>query len=101
MSGPVSAHGAGVRISLKVIPRSPRNAISGIRDGRLLLRVTAPPVDSAANDAVLRLLADELKVPGRAVKLVAGETSRHKTVEVSGITAKVVQDRLSLWSDAD
>jgi uncharacterized protein YggU (UPF0235/DUF167 family) len=53
----VTAVPGGVRIALKVIPRSPHTAIAGIRDGRLLLRVTAPPVESAANDAVVAAIA--------------------------------------------
>jgi uncharacterized protein (TIGR00251 family) len=76
----------GVRIEVRVLPRSSRNQIDGVRDGRLLVRVTAPPVDSAANDAVMRLLADTFDCPGRSVRIVAGHTARNKSVEISGIT---------------
>lgn len=79
---------AGVRIDLRVIPRSPRTQFDGIRDGRLVLRVTAPPVDRAANDAVVAAIADALDVPKRAVRLLSGETSRNKTVEVDGVTVE-------------
>ena len=57
-----------------------------MRDGRLIVRVTAPPVDSAANDAVVALLAARFGVPKRAVRIVSGERARNKTVEVEGIS---------------
>jgi uncharacterized protein len=77
---------AGVRVEVRVIPRAPRNEISGIRDGRLLVRVTAPPVDAAANTAVAALLAEALGCPRRDVRIVSGQRSRNKTVEIAGAT---------------
>ena len=77
---------AGVRVEVRVIPRAPRNEIGGIRDGRLLVRVTAPPVDAAANTAVAALLAHTLGRPGRDVRIVSGQRSRNKTVEIAGVT---------------
>ena len=71
-----------VRIELRVIPRSPRNAIDGTRDGRLVVRVTAPPVDRAANDAVIEVLAHAYGVAKRRVRIVSGARSRNKTVEI-------------------
>ena len=83
--------GQGVRIALKVLPRSAREGIAGIRDGRLVVRVTAPPVDGAANDAVVAMLAKRLNVPRKDVRVVSGQTSRQKTVEISGQRAGVVR----------
>lgn len=57
----------------------------------LKVRLTAPPVDSAANDALIRLLADALGVPTRDVRIVAGATSRDKVVEVAGVSASDVK----------
>lgn len=57
----------------------------------LKARLTAPPVDSAANDALIRLLADALGVPTRDVRIVAGATSRDKVVEVAGVSASDVK----------
>ena len=85
---------SGVRIDLRVIPRSPRTEIDGVRDGRLLLRVTAPPVDDAANDAVVETLARVLDVPKRSIRIVKGTTARNKTVEVAGMTGAAVLARL-------
>jgi uncharacterized protein (TIGR00251 family) len=75
----------GIRVELRVIPRAPRNVIAGERDGRILIRVTAPPVDRAANDAVIALLAEVLHVPKRAIRIVAGETARNKSIEIDGV----------------
>jgi uncharacterized protein (TIGR00251 family) len=93
-SGPVRATALGARIDVRVIPRSPRTGVEGVRDGRLLVRVTAPPVDSAANEAVVAVLADVLGVAKRSVRLVAGATGRNKTIEVNGVAAADVRTRL-------
>jgi uncharacterized protein YggU (UPF0235/DUF167 family) len=64
-----------------------------VTDGELRVRVAAPPVDGAANQALLRLLADELGVPRRATTLLAGETSRRKRITVAGISAEELRIR--------
>jgi uncharacterized protein (TIGR00251 family) len=61
----------------------------------LKVRLQAPPVDGAANDALVTFLADELGVPRRGVRIVAGSTSRSKTVEVDGIAATAVDQLLA------
>jgi uncharacterized protein len=73
------------RLALRVQPRSRRNEIVGERAGALLVRVTAPPVDGKANEAVRRLVAKRLGVPAGRVAVVRGESSRDKLVEVDGI----------------
>jgi len=82
------------RLAVKVVPRSKRAAIDGLRDGRLIVRVTAPPVDGAANDAVIETLASALRLPRRALRIVSGETSRHKTIEITSIDAAEISARL-------
>jgi uncharacterized protein (TIGR00251 family) len=74
-------------IAVRVIPRSKRDEISGERDGRLLIRLTAPPVEGAANAALYRLVARRAGVPARRVSIVRGQTSRDKVVRVEGIAA--------------
>jgi uncharacterized protein (TIGR00251 family) len=90
----ISTTPTGVRIDLRVIPRSPRTKIDGVRDGRLLVRVTAPPVDDAANDAVVDALSRMLDVPKRSIRIVNGASARNKTVEVAGMNGAAVLARL-------
>ena len=91
----ISSRGATVRIDLRVTPRASKNAIDGVRDGRLAVKVTAPPVDAAANDAVVALLADVLEIPKRQIVIVIGATGRSKTVAVSGLAEADLRARLS------
>jgi uncharacterized protein (TIGR00251 family) len=85
--GPIRQIASGIRIDLTVFPRSPRNQIDGIRDGRLVVRVTAPPVDGAANEAIIKLFVRRLGVPRSAITLRSGLSSRRKTLEISGALA--------------
>ena len=72
-------------LRVRVQPRARRNEIAGERDGRLMVRVTAPPVDGRANDAVRKLLAKRLGVAPSRVTVLRGESARDKVVEVEGI----------------
>ena len=90
----VSQAANGVRFGLRVLPRASRTEIAGSRDGRLVVRVTAPPVDRAANDATAAVLARALRVPARMVTIVGGETARNKTVQVAGLTLTDLRSRL-------
>ncbi|MDA1010422.1 MAG: DUF167 domain-containing protein [Chloroflexi bacterium] len=82
------------RITVRLTPRASREQIVGVRDGALLVRVTAPPVDGAANEALVRLLAKALSVPNRDVRIVSGSTSRTKVVEVAALDAAEITERL-------
>jgi len=86
---------SGARVELRVVPRSPRDAVSGVRDTRLVVRVTAPPVEGAANRAVLGVLSKALAVPRRDLRILAGETGRNKVVEVAGMSAAALRARLA------
>ena len=90
----------GVRIELRVIPRASKTAVSGVREGRLLLRVTAPPVDGAANAAVIAAIAKALDVPKGAVRIIDGEASRNKSVEITGVTEAIARQRLNTRTTA-
>ncbi len=70
--------------------------MEGVADGVLTARVSAPPVDGAANQALLRLIAAELDVPRRDVRLVAGAGGRSKLIAVDGVTPERV---LAIWPD--
>jgi len=86
----------GIRMDIRVMPRSPRTAIEGMREGRLIVRVTAPPVDDAANDAVVAAIADFLDLPKRSVRIVSGATARNKTVEIAGLDAETLRRRIAI-----
>ena len=86
----------GALIAVKVIARASKSAVSGIRDGALLVRLSAPPVDGAANAELVDVIADALGVPKRAITITSGATSRRKTLHVAGITAAAVITKLSL-----
>ena len=81
----MSLRGTAFRFNVRVQPRSSRNAVEGTHGDALRVRLTAPPVDGAANEALLAMLAEALGVPKRAVRIVGGETGRTKIVEVDGI----------------
>jgi uncharacterized protein YggU (UPF0235/DUF167 family) len=78
------------------MPRSPRARIDGVRDGRLVVRVTAPPVDQAANEAVVAVIADALDVARSAIHIIAGRTSRNKSLAIDRADAAAVRLRLGL-----
>ncbi len=84
----------GVVITVRVIPRAGRSGVAGTRDGALLVRLKAPPVEGAANDELVEVIADILGVARRAVTIVAGERSRTKRVRVAGVDADHVASRL-------
>ena len=87
----VEVRGSAVRVSVHVQPRATRSEIVGLHGTALKVRLQAPPVDGAANDALVTLLAERLGVARRAVRVVAGASSRAKTVEVDGTTEDAVR----------
>ena len=87
----VRSHGAAVRFSVRVQPRASRSEVLGAHGEALKVRLTSPPVDGAANAALIDLLADVLDVPRRSVRIIAGAASRMKTVEIDDIAAAKVE----------
>jgi uncharacterized protein (TIGR00251 family) len=81
----------GVRFEVRVQPRASRSEIVGEQQGALRVRLAAPPVDGAANEALVELLADLLRVAKRNVRIVTGASSRRKVVEVDGVAAEAVR----------
>jgi uncharacterized protein len=84
----------GVYLAIKLQPRASINEIGGPLGDELKIKVTAPPVDSAANLALIELLAERLKCPRSAVTIVRGETSQRKTLRIAGLDAETVLQRL-------
>jgi uncharacterized protein (TIGR00251 family) len=81
------------RFAVRLTPRAARDDVDGVVDGVLRVRVTAPPVDGAANVALLRLLADRLGVPRRDLRIVSGDSARQKVVAVDGVAAEAIVAR--------
>jgi len=76
---------------VRVQPRASRDEIAGEYQGGLKIRLTAPPVDDRANEALCKLLASRLKVPLAAVRIASGQRSRTKRIEIHGATAAMIQ----------
>ena len=84
----------GTLLPVRVVPRAGRTAADGVVEGALRVRLTAPPVEGAANAALIACLADRLGLPKSAVTLAAGATSRHKTLLLQGLAPAEVLDRV-------
>ena len=80
-----------VTFAVRVQPRASRNEVAGVMEGSLKIRLQAPAVENRANDALRQLLAELLKRPKSAVRILAGERSRTKRIEVSGVTPAEVE----------
>ena len=85
---------AGVAFAVRVVPRASRNEIVGVHGDALKVRLTAPPVEGRANEALIAFLAQRLGVRKSQVEIVAGATSRHKVIRVSGLSAQEVREHL-------
>ena len=84
----------GVWLSIKLQPRASANEIGEVLGNELRVKVTAPPVDSAANEALIRFLAETLDCPRNKIELVRGHKSRHKTVRLLGMSAEEARKRI-------
>jgi uncharacterized protein len=73
------------RIAVRVQPSARENKIVGIRDGVLIVRVTAPAIEGRANESLARLLAKRLRVPRSSVTIIRGQRSRNKVIEIEGL----------------
>jgi len=93
--GPFVTTPDGVRIVLHVQPRARTTAVAGRYGDAIRIRVQAPPVDGAANEAVIQFLADRLEIARDCVRLVSGASRRRKTVEVRGLSPSDVEARLA------
>ena|SRR5688500_6775578 len=85
---------AATEIDVRVVPRAGRSEVADMRDGALVIRLAAAPVDGAANAELIEVLARALHRPKRDITIVSGERSRHKRVRVAGMNAAEVVGRL-------
>jgi uncharacterized protein len=82
-------------INIRVIPRASKAGVAGMRGDALLVRLSAAPVDGAANAELIEILADALDVPKRAIAIVAGERARQKRVRIEGLSNELVASKLN------
>ena len=88
----IRVHDGGISVDVLVQPRASRNSIGPVHDERLKISVTAPPVDSDANAAVIALLAKRLDVPKRNITVTKGHSSRRKTMRIEGVAACDIEE---------
>lgn len=91
---PISETATGVTFPVKVHPRAKKAAITGELGDALKVSLTAPPIESRANDACIEFFAKILKVPRSSITIASGAGSRNKVIRVTGVTAQYVRDHL-------
>ena len=84
----------GATLAVRIQPRASKNGVSRMEDGSLKIRLTAPPVDGAANEALVKFLSDALSVTRSQVEIVSGHTGRQKIIRISGIDRADVEQLL-------
>ena len=87
MCSPLTETADGVRVKVRAMPKARQNEIAGVRQGRLVVRVTAAPEAGKANAAIVKLLSKSWGLPASAFELTAGATSRDKTFLLRGVSA--------------
>ena len=81
-------------LDVRVTPRAGRTGFAGMREDVLLVRLAAAPVDGAANEELINLIAKTLRIPRRDVTIVSGERSRNKRIRIAGLTQEAVMAKL-------
>ena len=87
----VTERGGAVRFAVRVQPRASRTEVDGTHGDALKVRVNAPPVDGAANEAVVAMLAERLGIPRGSVRVLSGHRSRRKIIEIEGLGAESIR----------
>lgn len=85
----------GVLLAVKLQPRASKNEIAPPLGDELKIKVTAPPVDAAANEALVELLAEKLDCARNRIELLRGHKSRHKTIKLYGFAPEEVLSKIS------
>lgn len=92
---PIHNSPSGSSFAVKVQPRARKNAVTGEIGDAIKISLTAPPLEGRANQALIELLAQLLKVSRSSIKIAAGQNSRRKVVVIAGLSAREVERRLS------
>ncbi|MGQ9552759.1 MAG: DUF167 domain-containing protein [Anaerolineae bacterium] len=85
-----------VRLTVRVTPRAARDQVSGYHNGTVLVKLKAPPVNGAANQALVAFLAEQLSLPKASVSILRGQSARSKVVEIGGLDHDETLQRLGL-----
>lgn len=93
---PTASSASAALLDVRVVPRAGRSGVAGLRDGALLVRLAAAPVDGAANAELIAVLAGALHLPKRSIQIVSGDRSRSKRVRVEGMAVPAVLAALGL-----
>jgi len=89
---------ATVRLEVYVQPRASKTELAGTHDGVIKIRIAAPAVENAANRALVDFVAQQLGVAKRCVRVVSGDASRRKVLNIEGVTAEMIAEKLGLES---
>ena len=89
----------GIILRLKIQPRASKNEIAGVQDDALKVRLTAPPVEGAANKACCAFFAQLLNLPKSSISIASGEKSRHKNLLIQTTDTAAVRKQLAPWLD--
>jgi uncharacterized protein (TIGR00251 family) len=84
----------GAVLNLRIVPRAQKNAIQGELGDALKIRLCAPPVEGAANSALIEFLSETFSLPRARIQLLAGATSRNKRVLLAGLAASAIQSQI-------
>ncbi len=87
---------AGVTLSVRIQPRASKNSVSRMEDGTLKIRLTAPPVDGAANEALIAFLSQTLAIGKSQIEIVSGHTSREKRIRINGMSLDEINRLLNI-----
>lgn len=90
----IQDHGSGVTLKIRVQPKASRSEIVGVVEGILRVRLTAPPVEGAANKECIRFLSKKLGIAKSKIEIVSGERSREKILRIDGVSRDDVRRRL-------
>jgi len=91
----IRENGAGLEVSLHVQPRARHTRLAGTYGGRLKVSVTAPPVDQAANRAIVEFFSHLLDLPKSRLRIISGESSREKVLRIEGMSRAGFHERIS------
>jgi len=86
----------GLTFAVRIVPRASRSEIAGEQSGALRLRIAAAPVEGAANQELIKLLAKSFKLPQKAVEIVSGAASKNKIVRIQGADATRLRQLVTL-----